>query len=57
MRQQLHRLLFKWNFTSGVLPYLLKTKENPDGVDKQVFDQMKDAINNDRIAFLADFGK
>ena len=42
---------------STVLPYLLKTKENPDGVDKQVFDQMKDAINNDRIGFLADFGK
>ncbi len=42
---------------STVLPYLLKTKENPDGVDKKVFDQMKEAIRNDRIGFLADFGK
>jgi non-heme chloroperoxidase len=42
---------------STVLPYLLKTKENPDGVDKHVFDQMKDATKNDRIGFLADFGK
>jgi pimeloyl-ACP methyl ester carboxylesterase len=42
---------------SAVTPYLLKTPNNPDGVDKSVFDQMIDGLRNDRPHFLANFGK
>jgi len=39
----------------AVPPFLLKTDDNPDGVDKAVFDGMIDAVRSDRIAFLGDF--
>jgi non-heme chloroperoxidase len=39
----------------AVPPYLLKTEDNPDGVDKSVFDEMLAGVKQDRIAFLADF--
>jgi non-heme chloroperoxidase len=42
---------------STVLPYMLKTGDNPGGVDKKVFDEMAEGIKNDRAAFLEDFGK
>jgi non-heme chloroperoxidase len=42
---------------STVLPYLLKTTDNPEGVDKKIFDDMAEKIKNDRIGFLEDFGK
>ncbi|MCU1321627.1 MAG: alpha/beta hydrolase fold protein [Acidobacteriaceae bacterium] len=42
---------------SAVTPYLLKTKDNPDGVDGKVFDDIEAQIRKDRPAFLADFGK
>ncbi|MEP6746456.1 MAG: alpha/beta hydrolase [Bacteroidota bacterium] len=42
---------------STVLPYMLKTKDNPEGVDKKIFDDMAEQIKNDRIGFLDDFGK
>ncbi len=42
---------------SSIIPYLLKTKDNPEGVDKKVFDDMAEGIKNDRIGFLDDFGK
>jgi non-heme chloroperoxidase len=41
----------------SVTPYLLKTKEHPDGVDKSVFDEMIYNIKKDRIDFLDTFGK
>lgn len=44
-------------FISAVTPYLLKTPDNPDGVDKSVFDGMIDNLKKDRPAFLADFAK
>ncbi|GAB2563228.1 alpha/beta hydrolase [Dyella jejuensis] len=44
-------------FVSAVTPCLLKSKENPEGVDKDVFDDMKANICKDRPAFLQDFGK
>ena len=42
---------------SSVLPYLLKTNNNPDGVDKEVFDKMADQIKENRADFLETFGK
>jgi non-heme chloroperoxidase len=42
---------------STVLPYMLKTENNPDGIDKKVFDDMAVQIKNDRAGFLDDFGK
>ena len=42
---------------SAVTPYLLKTSDNPDGVDKAVFDEILQNIKDDRIGFLDSFGK
>ena len=36
-------------------PYLVKAADNPEGVDKNVFDGIKAAIKADRAAFLVDF--
>jgi non-heme chloroperoxidase len=41
----------------GVPPYLLKTPDNPEGVDKSVFDGIEKAIVADRYAFFAEFYK
>jgi non-heme chloroperoxidase len=40
---------------SAVPPFLLKTADNPDGVDAAVFNGMIDGIKKDRINFLAGF--
>jgi len=42
---------------SAVTPYLLKTNDNPDGVDASVFAEMKEQVKEDRIKFLDEFGK
>ena len=42
-------------FLSSVPPFLLKTPDNPSGVDKSVFDGIKKAITADRLAFLSKF--
>lgn len=42
---------------SAVTPYLLKTPDNPDGVDKSVFDGIVEGLRQDRAHFLAGFGK
>ncbi|WP_260929201.1 alpha/beta fold hydrolase [Novosphingobium sp. 9] len=42
---------------SSVVPYLLNTSDNPDGVDESVFETMKAQIREDRFAFLQDFAK
>lgn len=42
-------------FISAVPPFLLKTPDNPQGVDKSIFDGMKFAIMQDRLAFLSKF--
>ena len=42
---------------STVLPYLLKTRDNPDGVDESVFKEMMEQMKEDRIDFLDSFGK
>lgn len=42
---------------SAVTPFMLKTDDNPEGVDKEVFDEMVENIDKDRPAFLEEFGK
>ena len=41
---------------SAVTPYLLKTDDNPTGVDKSTFDDILDGLHKDRPHFLAGFG-
>lgn len=41
----------------AVPPFLLKTADNPDGVDGQVFDGMLAGVRQDRIGFLDGFVK
>ncbi len=40
---------------SGVPPYLLKTADNPEGVDASVFDGIEKAVAADRYAFFTGF--
>jgi pimeloyl-ACP methyl ester carboxylesterase len=42
---------------SAVPPFLLKTADNPDGIDRSLFDDMVDAIQKDRPHFLTAFTK
>jgi len=42
---------------SAVVPYMLKTADNPDGVDQKVFDAMTLAIKEDRAKFWTRFFK
>lgn len=42
---------------SAVTPYLLQTENNPDGVGREVFDEIIEGLKNDRPNFLASFGK
>lgn len=39
----------------SVTPFLLKTKDNPGGVDQSVFDGMVAGVKKDRIGFLEQF--
>lgn len=40
---------------SSIVPFLLQTADNPDGVDASVFQDMQDGLRKDRPAFLTDF--
>jgi non-heme chloroperoxidase len=42
---------------SGVPPFLLKTSDNPEGVDGSVFAGIERAVTADRYAFFTDFFK
>ncbi|HXN48531.1 MAG TPA: alpha/beta hydrolase [Bryobacteraceae bacterium] len=44
-------------FISGVPPFLLKTPDNPEGVDGSVFEGIEKAIVADRYAFFSEFFK
>jgi len=44
-------------FISAVPPFLLKTTDNPEGVDGSVFEGIQKAIVADRYAFFTDFFK
>ena len=41
----------------GIPPYLLKTADNPDGVDPSVFEGIQKAVAADRYAFFTEFFK
>lgn len=41
----------------GVPPFLLKTDDNPEGVDASVFEGIKQAVAADRYAFFTEFFK
>ena len=47
----------KTALVSSVTPFLLKTPDHPNGVDRSTFDQMVDGLKKDRPNFLATFGK
>jgi non-heme chloroperoxidase len=42
-------------FVSSIPPFLLKTPDNPNGVDRSVFDGIIATIEKDRLAFLTQF--
>jgi non-heme chloroperoxidase len=42
---------------SCVTPFLLKAADNPEGVDRSVFDGMVEQLETDRPGFLSSFGK
>jgi non-heme chloroperoxidase len=42
-------------FISSVPPFLLKTPDNPEGVDNSVFEGIEKAVVADRYAFFTDF--
>lgn len=42
---------------AAVTPFLLRTPDNPEGVERGVFDQMVEGLSKDRPHFLAGFGK
>ena len=42
---------------SAVVPYMLQTDDNPDGVPQAIFDKMIKGIMDDRPAFLEDFNE
>lgn len=42
---------------SGIPPYLLKTDETPQGVAKEVFDQIASALTADRFAYFSEWNK
>ena len=44
-------------FISGVPPFLLKTPDNPEGVDGSVFEGIEKAVTADRYAFFSGFFK
>lgn len=44
-------------FISSVTPFRLKTTDNPEGTEKEKFQETINALMADRPAFLADFGK
>ncbi|SPJ34707.1 alpha/beta fold hydrolase [Kushneria phyllosphaerae] len=41
----------------AVPPYMLKTDDNPEGVDQSIFDDMLANVKKDRPGFLGGFGK
>jgi non-heme chloroperoxidase len=42
---------------AGVPPYLLKTQDNPEGVEGAVFEGIQKAVSQDRYAFFTEFFK
>jgi non-heme chloroperoxidase len=51
------RKVAKAALVASVVPFMLKTDENEDGVDREVFEDLKKQIRKDRFAFLQSFAK
>jgi non-heme chloroperoxidase len=42
---------------AAVSPFMLKTADNPNGIDKSVFEEIEQGLRKDRPAFLTEFTK
>jgi pimeloyl-ACP methyl ester carboxylesterase len=42
---------------ASVVPYMLRTADNPNGVPQATFDEMTEGMKKDRAAFMIDFAK
>lgn len=42
---------------SSIIPLVKKKDDNPDGVPEEALNGIKDALQNDRVGFLKEFGK
>ncbi|TXD85276.1 alpha/beta hydrolase [Subsaximicrobium wynnwilliamsii] len=42
---------------SSIIPLVKKKDDNPDGVPEEAFEDIKDALEQDRLGFLKNFGK
>ncbi|MGI4803209.1 MAG: alpha/beta fold hydrolase [Janthinobacterium lividum] len=42
---------------SSIIPFILKTDDNPEGVQQAQFDEFEEQLRDDRPKFLATFGK
>lgn len=42
---------------SSIVPFMLRTEDNPDGIDISVFDEKVAGLRTDRPAFLTDFAE
>ena len=42
---------------SSIVPFMLKTDDNPNGTDQAIFEQMSEAMKQDRAKFFAGFFK
>ena len=51
------RRVVRGMLVSSIVPFLLKTDDNPDGVDISVFDEMQAGLRTDRPGFLTDFAE
>ena len=51
------KAIAKTALVSSVVPFMLKTPDNPKGTDASVFDEMAEGIRKDRAEFFAEFFK
>lgn len=47
----------KFALVSSIIPFMLKTDDNPEGVPQEQFDEFEAALKDDRPKFLTTFGK
>ncbi len=57
MSRHAGKLVSKAVLVSSIVPYMLKTDDNPSGTDQSKFDEMAISIKEDRAAFFAEFFK
>ncbi len=57
MSRHAGKFVSKTVLISSVVPYMLKTEDNPQGTDASVFEKMSEAMKEDRAKFFAGFFK